>query len=299
METVGLRSESMDSKVKHYLLVPGTYHIGRALKRFKKLTYFETSEQVIHWINAPEDGATSGITKGIYIHPLDHPVPLSYFDRATDQERRDRGDDLYLLDYDMFREFKDKVLYEMKRFNVHCNLEEFKVFKIGKGMTVTNVVSLLQNIMGKEFNIPFEYIKRRTSCRVIRFEPIYYAEFHSIIRGRRDSDFIKLRKSHNYDAPPVEIRMGDHLSYSEYVHLRFRGEEIPSLQLLDYINERSKVYAFLTLFSTYHYNPVSQVMEPNAVEMGGNASFDHQFLFHILNIYYGNEENVNKQYSFY
>jgi len=301
---------SEEEILPRYELDPGSYWVGQMRQDYTKATLVNTKDCV--WLIEP---ASFRLMK-----PVNTPVLLSYWDKASDQEVRLKGDDLFFLDWTLFKEFKKKIRLEIKKFGVHCPLDEFKVYKIGKGMTVSNVVQLLHALFHTEFNVPFDYIKRHTRIAVLRYPrkdtpsikvdvlkedgtlnpdvPFRTQWDGPIIPGMR----LQVSYQHleyDFQKSPEVLVKGDKLDGSEVVALLFRGEWIPKFPLLLYENERSKVLAMLYLFAAYHYDGRSRKLVCNEQTMGGRLAFDLPFLNSVLDIYYGREDDVSRRYFFY
>jgi len=287
--------------LKSYLLESGTYRIGRAHVTYKRHTYIQTCEEV--W---KRDDDSRGLCVHTKMKPTDASIAFDYYDRATDQERREPGDTLYLLDSLFFKEFKEKIQFEMLSFGVHCPLDDFKVFSIGKGMSITNVAHLVQNLFSRMFNVYFERIKRRLSFGVYRFDTLEPKFKNPVIpcdpipTSVEGFFFIGASEPQPLEyADPVLVRRGDQLTSNEKLVLFFRGQQIEGFDTFDYINERTKVYAFLKLCAMYHYDENTRSMVRNETTMGGQAIYDVDYLYLVLNIYYGRDEERGKRYYFY
>jgi len=289
-----------------YELAPGSYWVGDRLRKLEHVSTLRSEERI--WLIL--EPGTVGLRP---MKPMNWQEVGGYYDRASDQETRIKGDDVYFLTWNSFQEFQAKIRSEVTKDpsngEVRCPIGEFEKYGINKAMTVSNVVRLMAITFHSSLNFPFEYVKQHVWCRVVRFpvkHPIASLEMGYTSGVGRERPVTSRRLVHHFDnveydfdAPPHLVEKGEFLHGSECVRLMFRGKRIKDFPLIQYENERTKVFAILFLFATYFYDGQTGLLLPNVGSGRKPMNFDLAYVFAVLNIYYGRLESLERGFFYY
>jgi len=280
--------EKQNNLKPSFSLEPGSYVVQGLSRDVKKTTVLETDEPVAQ-------------IRGSYfilLSPTNFVTGIRCKDKATGHELG-ASDPMRRISLEKFEEFKNKLRREMTKSGERIHPSEFREYTMDKGMTPSNVVQLLNTLFGNMFNVPFDYIKSHLSCRVVQYpRRPGYGKVPSKPRVWNDYSH-DIYGDYNYSGEPKELERGAVLNGCEYVHWRWFGRDIIGFPLWPYWNERTKILSMLCLYATFHIQPNYGSLTPHSIVFNAVQSFDYNYLFHVLNCCYGNEEEAVKTYVYY